>query len=632
MAEATSDVACLVSKRTSEIRPEPHLIPDTSSTTSTDDEPQVDVSVVIPVFNCERYLEETVGSVRAQDIGEGRYEIIAVDDGSTDGSLETLHRLANGESDLRVFSIPNSGSAAAPRNQGVDKAHGRYIFFLDADDKLAPDTLRKTVTTADETGSGVVLCKMGEFGAGKRAGNVPSAAFGATKFAVDFVESRASSTLGALKLFRSSIIKEHNVRFPLGFVVGEDQAFTMQAYLHSPHVSILADKVYYWARGRGDGTNVTSTGQPPRKHLKRILTLIRTIVDNTEPGELRDRLLRRPIIGSSGVTSVFGKKMLPAHDRLEREAMLKEFRDLVTPLWNPSIRDHGLPVSQILVDLAIRNDLDEIETVSQLLLEKKPLPLTFDSDRNQFVYVPDTGAPIGDLRIKPEATLETISSVGRSLKIRGEIGIPGVEVASDSAQLIFRHRKLGTKVVFKLDVSRTYSRSFGVRARFTSIVDLTKFNDSGVWEAIIKASWSSVVLRQPFGELRSNALETSPILVGDPTEAIAFFTRNETLAVDIGPTENHLDPVTSSEIQIIDNFQVGRSAVLVLNGPCEHLDSASIRANGTAKEKPAKLFIHSTTHASIVASRSLTKRQGWALRLTDKEGNVVTLPSNGVSR
>ncbi|WP_432789573.1 glycosyltransferase family 2 protein [Brevibacterium sp. K11IcPPYGO002] len=604
----------------------------TSPTAITTDEPQVDVSVVIPVYNCERYLDETIGSVRDQDIGDGRYEIIAVDDGSTDGSLDTLDRLAVGESDLRVFSIPNSGSAAAPRNLGVDEARGRYIFFLDADDKLAPDTLRRTVNTADETESGVVLCKMGEFGAGKRAGNVPSAAFGATKFAVDFIESRAASTLGALKLFRTSIIKEHNVRFPLGFVVGEDQAFTMQAYLHSPHVSILADKVYYWARGRGDGTNVTSAGQPPRKHLKRILTLIRTIVDNTEPSELRDKLLRRPIVGSAGVISVFGKKMLPAHNRTEREAMLNEFRDLVEPLWNPAIRDHGLPVSQILVDLAIRNDLDEIESVSRLLLDKRPLPLTLDRDHKQFVYHPSKGGPIGDLNIKPEPTLETISSVGRSLKIRGEIGIPGVNAAPDSAQLIFRNRKLGTKVIFKLNVSRSYSRSFGVWARFSTRVDSSKFNDSGVWEAIIKASWSSVVFRQPFGELRSKALNSSPLLIGDPIEAIAFFTRNDILAVDIGPTEKHLDPVKSSELQIIDHFQVGRSAVLVLNGRCEHLATASIRLSGNAKEKPAELVLHSTSQASIVVSRTLTKRQGWALQLTDKAGNEITVPSIDVNR
>lgn len=584
----------------------------------------IDVSVVIPVYNCEKYLHETIGSVRAQDMHAGSVEIVAVDDGSTDDSLNILNELAAVGNDLRVYSIPNSGSAAAPRNVGLEQARGRYVFFLDADDKFSSKALSRLTHVADNTGSGVVLGKMGLFGE-NRAGSVPSTAFGRTLLAVDFVESKAHSTLGAWKLFRRSILMDYDIRFPLGYKIGEDQPFTMKAYLHSPHISILTDQVYYWLRGRDDGTNITAIGQPPRKHLSRILTLIQTIVDNTEPGERRDQLLRRPIVGSSGVTSVFGRKMLPAHTRVEREEMLAEFREVVTPLWNPRIRERGTIASQILVDLAVRGDLDGIETISQFLLEKMPIPVTHDSDRGQFVYAPSKGESIGDLKIKPEATLETISSVGRCLKVRGEIGIPGADVAPDSAKLIFRHCKLGTKVVLNLDVTRTYTRSFGTRARFSAKIDSSKLNDSGVWEAAIKANWSSTVFRQPFGGLRSNALKTSPLLIGDPTEAIAFFTRNERLAIDVGPTEKHLDPVDSSELRIIDDFQVGRSVVLVLNGAIDNLGTASISTENSSKVKPAELVIHSSSQASIVVPRSLTKRQGWTIQLTDKVGNIVVV-------
>lgn len=76
----------------------------------------IDVSVVIPVYNCEKYIQETVESVRAQDMHAGSLEIIAVDDGSTDDSLNILNKLAADCTDLHVHSTPNSGSAAAPRN------------------------------------------------------------------------------------------------------------------------------------------------------------------------------------------------------------------------------------------------------------------------------------------------------------------------------------------------------------------------------------------------------------------------------------------------------------------------------------------------------------------------------------
>ncbi|WP_152347444.1 glycosyltransferase family 2 protein [Brevibacterium sp. CFH 10365] len=584
----------------------------------------IDVSVVIPVYNCEKYIPETIESVRAQDMRAGAVEIIAVDDGSTDNSLSMLNELATDSNDLHVYSIPNSGSAAAPRNFGLEQARGRYVFFLDADDKFSPNALSRLTEVADSTGSGVVLGKMGLFGK-KRAGNVPSTAFGKTLFAVDFIDSKAHSTLGAWKLFRRSILIDNDIRFPLGYKIGEDQPFTMKAYLHSPHISILADRVYYWLRGRDDGTNITATGQPPRKHLSRILTLIKTIVDNTEPGERRDRLLRRPIIGAAGVKSVFGKKMLSSHSRAERETMLKEFRDVVAPLWNPSIRDHGLPESQILVDLALRNDIDGVEAVSRFLKEKKPVPLALDDDRTQLVYEPRAGSSVGDLQIRLHQTLETITATTDVITVRGEFGIDGLDEAPDSAQIIFRHRKLGTKVVSKLDASRTYTRSFGTRARFSTDIRVARLADSGIWEVFIKAKWSSVVARERFGKSRAPGLDISPLLVDDPIKAVVFIDNSDELAIDVGPTERHLDPVKRLELHVVDQFEVGRSTVVLINGPVSTMQAASYRADITAKEKPAKLIVHSTDQASVVIPRSAAKKQSCTIELKDAEGNPVEI-------
>ncbi|WP_166822647.1 glycosyltransferase family 2 protein [Brevibacterium limosum] len=592
--------------------------------TTVPDPTGVDVSVVIPVYNCEKYIQETIESVRAQDMHAGALEIIAVDDGSTDNSLNMLNELAADCIDLHVHSIPNSGSAAAPRNFGLERARGRYVFFLDADDKFSPNALSRLTEVADSTGSGVVLGKMGLFGE-KRAGNVPSTAFGKTLFAVDFIDSKAHSTLGAWKLFRRSILMDHDIRFPLGYKIGEDQPFTMKAYLHSPHISILADQVYYWLRGRDDGTNITATGQPPRKHLSRILTLIKTIDDNTEPGERRDHLLRRPIIGAAGVKSVFGKKMLATHDRAEREAMVKEFREVVAPLWNSNIRDHGVPESQILVDLAVRGDIDEIETVSRLLADKKPVPLSFDEEHAQLVYKPRAGDSVGDLRVRLHQSLESITSTADAITIRGEFGVAGLDRAPDSAHIIFRHRKLGTKVTSKIDTSRTYTRRFGTRVRFSNEVPISKLADSGIWEIFIKAKWSSTVVRERLGLSRAPGLDIAPRLIGDPVEGVVFFDQSGGLSVDLGPTEKHLDPVKRHELHVVDQFEVGRSVVLVIGGQVSNMKAASYQATSTARSKAARLIVHSTDQASIVIPRSAAKKQGCAIKLKDAEGNSVEI-------
>lgn len=97
------------------------------------------VSVVIPNFNCLSYLPKTLMSIALQQISD--IEVIVVDDGSDDGSLDWLYRRSLTDPTLRVMESTASGPAAV-RNQAIDAARGRYIAFLDADDAWMPGKLR----------------------------------------------------------------------------------------------------------------------------------------------------------------------------------------------------------------------------------------------------------------------------------------------------------------------------------------------------------------------------------------------------------------------------------------------------------------------------------------------------------
>lgn len=597
-----------------------------TSTEATETETAPDVSVIIPVYNCEKYIEETIRSVREQDIGTGRFEIVAVNDGSTDHSLSILSSIAEEMSNLSIYSIPNSGSAAAPRNHGLDKSCGRYVFFLDADDKIEPETLRVLVRTADETGSGVVLCKLGPFGEAKRAGSLPTAAFAETRFAVDFVESNAVKTLGALKLFRRSILTENDVRFPLGFVIGEDQPFTMKAYLHSPHVSILADKVYYWARGRGDGTNVTSTGQSPRKHLARIVALTNTIVENTEPGELRDTLLKRPIAGSVGVPYVFGKKFVTSHNRREREEMLQEFRPLVSPLWTPGLRRTGIPNAQILTDLIVRNDLDEIEKVSNLLKNGRQIPMSFDPSSGSFSYLPSNGNPIKDLRVTPRTRLETISFGQTSLTVTGEVGVDGASEPPTAIRFSWKHRRLDAEVSHELDASRTYSRKAGTKTIFHASFDLDEFTEPSVWDATIEADWGTLNLQQHLGKLKSENIVEEPAYLGTPISAAIFYTKFGNLALDIGPVEKHLDVSQLEVPKAIGKFVVSKSVIIELRGRLRNYIEAEAHSQKSGRTTPIELVKHNNDSASVVVPRPVTRKGRYSIALIDADGNYTQIP------
>src|SRR5690242_15286562 len=102
------------------------------------------VSIVIPCYNYARFLPDAVGSVLAQTFPN--WELIVVDDGSTDATSTTARQLMARHPDrrMRVFQQPNAGPAAA-RNTGAERASGEYLLFLDADDMLAPTLLERTV-------------------------------------------------------------------------------------------------------------------------------------------------------------------------------------------------------------------------------------------------------------------------------------------------------------------------------------------------------------------------------------------------------------------------------------------------------------------------------------------------------
>lgn len=112
------------------------------------------VTVVIPCYNTESLVGEAIESALAQTYRS--IEVVVVDDGSTDGSLDVIKRF---DDHIRWTSIPNAGGCAA-RNKGIEMADGRWIQFLDADDLLAPETVSRKI--AQSTNPAIVVCTLVE--------------------------------------------------------------------------------------------------------------------------------------------------------------------------------------------------------------------------------------------------------------------------------------------------------------------------------------------------------------------------------------------------------------------------------------------------------------------------------------
>ncbi|MBL8449926.1 MAG: glycosyltransferase [Dechloromonas sp.] len=105
------------------------------------------VSVIMPAYNSEAYIEEAALSVLGQTYRD--LELIVVDDGSKDGTLSVVQALARSDSRLTVLAQPNSGRPSIARNRGLERARGRYLAFLDSDDLWFPDRVERMVAGLD---------------------------------------------------------------------------------------------------------------------------------------------------------------------------------------------------------------------------------------------------------------------------------------------------------------------------------------------------------------------------------------------------------------------------------------------------------------------------------------------------
>jgi len=118
------------------------------------------LSIIVPVYNVEEYLEECFESIIKTDVKES--EIIVIDDGSTDNSNQIIKTFQQKDPRINVIEQENAGLSSA-RNAGLKRASGKYVMFIDSDDLLFPETLNKAMENAKNSNSDIVVCDYFEF-------------------------------------------------------------------------------------------------------------------------------------------------------------------------------------------------------------------------------------------------------------------------------------------------------------------------------------------------------------------------------------------------------------------------------------------------------------------------------------
>ena len=207
------------------------------------------VSFIVPVYNVKEYLEECVASVRTQTVGN--WELILVDDGSTDGSATLCDRFAAECANVRVIRQANAGPSAA-RNAGLNICRGEWVLFLDADDTLTSDALAVMLRAGEEKQADMVCCEFTETDAGTGAvlhqsdSGAPET-FTGCEALHRMLDSSHVYVFLCNKLYRRSLIGEE--RLPEELRTGEDMLFLTRLLYRAGTVVTVSEALYrYRAR------------------------------------------------------------------------------------------------------------------------------------------------------------------------------------------------------------------------------------------------------------------------------------------------------------------------------------------------------------------------------------------------
>jgi len=546
----------------------------------------VKVSVVVPVYNPGENIEDCIDSILRQSLARAEMEAIFVDDGSTDGTGERLDRLAEEHPDLvRLIHIPNSGWPGRPRNLGVDAARGEYVLFVDNDDFIGDEALERLYATAARTGADVVQGKV--VGRGKK---VPLELFRRNVDDASLGRDPLLALLAPHKLFRRAFLLEHDLRFPEGRRRLEDHVMVVQAYFHARRIAVLSDyPVYYWVR-RDDGRNASDArlGRSYFDDLREVLDIVEA---NTEPGPLRDRMLRHwyrvKMIQRLGGPTFLGRS------RAEQRELYDDVRALAAERFSRSVTDGvtaNLRVRAALMEAARLDGLVALaDWESELRVELVTGPPRWEG---------------GTLRIPLDGTLSRKDRVPIAFpRVDGRLRyalpprLPGAEaigVAGDvtdelaDASMRVTIRARDTQEEYLLPVRartelRETERGVCVHVVGEAILDPETAGAgrplrAAVWDVLVGVSCCGNTARRRVDAHREHT--PPPALVGSPARiVIPYRTKAERLAVDVDQAATRLLAVATPDPDGARATVAGNALELAFDVPVE-VHGEAVPVNG----------------------------------------------------
>lgn len=266
------------------------------------------VSVLISTYNKEKFIDKTLDSVLKQTMDKKDFELIVVDDCSTDQTVNIISKKIGSFSNYKFIQLDqNSGTPAKPRNLSIDLSKGKYIMFIDGDDWLPEDALEKlyTLLKTNKTDYATGLTKYVHSDRIARSG-VALSKIAYNKADLKRFRKSFYHLAPAGRMIKASVIKKHHIQFP-EMIFGEDLQFFAEVFFNTKRISTTQDVVYCANRYDDNISLVKSDRSTQVNRMKWQGEAYRHLIDKYKNNKLMPNLLYR-IINKDILEAKFYKK------------------------------------------------------------------------------------------------------------------------------------------------------------------------------------------------------------------------------------------------------------------------------------------------------------------------------------
>lgn len=251
----------------------------------------IKVSVIIPVYNTEKYLDSCLESVENQTLKD--IEIICINDGSKDNSLEILKNHKSKDNRIKIIDQENSGVSAA-RNAGIKKAIGEYITFVDSDDLISPYLCEINYNNAKKYDTDIIEFGDIKFKDGEKENFEEYDNYDNSKILFSscqdtenpFDKLKIEGSIACSRLWKRDFLIKNNIYFKEGISLGEDSLFDWIAIAQARRVLQDKNVFYYYRIGRESSATGSAT---LTKQLKNYMLIIKEIFNNYDKFNFKER-------------------------------------------------------------------------------------------------------------------------------------------------------------------------------------------------------------------------------------------------------------------------------------------------------------------------------------------------------